>query len=51
MRFERFCEEIDKLRNADKLRVATLEQIVNGNWEDEEVWDGNDKEPSHRVEH
>ncbi len=30
VRFERFCEEIDKLRNADKLRVATLEQIVNG---------------------
>lgn len=30
VRFERFCKEIDKLRNADKLRVATLEQIVNG---------------------
>lgn len=30
VRFERFCEEIDKLRNADKLRVATLEQIANG---------------------
>lgn len=30
VRFERFCEEIDKLRNADKIRVATLEQIVNG---------------------
>lgn len=33
VRFERFCEEIDKLRNADKLRVATLEQIVNGTFE------------------
>ena len=30
VRFQRFCEEMDKLRNTDKVRVATLEQIVNG---------------------
>lgn len=37
--FQSFCEEIDKLRNADKVQMVTLEQVMKEKHEDEEVWE------------